>query len=43
MLAAGTIRPVIDRVFDFHDVRAAHEFQESNESFGKVVLRFDRG
>jgi putative PIG3 family NAD(P)H quinone oxidoreductase len=43
MLAAGTIRPVIDRVFDFHDVRAAHEFLESNESFGKVVLRFDRG
>lgn len=39
-LAEGTIRPNIDRVFNFADIRAAHEYLESNESFGKVVLEF---
>ena len=41
LLAVGKVRPNIDRVFDSHDVSAAHEYLESNESFGKVVLRFD--
>ncbi|HEX6124759.1 MAG TPA: NAD(P)H-quinone oxidoreductase [Pyrinomonadaceae bacterium] len=41
LLASGKVHPNVDRVFDFHDVRAAHEYLESNESFGKVVLRFD--
>lgn len=40
LLAEGRVRPNVDRVFDFHDVRAAHEYLESNESFGKVVLEF---
>jgi putative PIG3 family NAD(P)H quinone oxidoreductase len=40
LLANGRVRPNIDRVFDFNDVRAAHEYLESNESFGKVVLEF---
>ena len=40
LLAGGRITPNVDRVFDFHDVRAAHEYLESNESFGKVVLGF---
>ena len=40
LLAAGTLRPVVDRVFDLNDIRAAHEYLESNESFGKVVLKF---
>jgi NADPH2:quinone reductase len=41
LLADGRVRPNVDRVFDFQDVRAAHEYLESNESFGKVVLRFE--
>lgn len=41
LIAAGKVRPNVDRVFDFGDVQAAHEYLESNESFGKVVLRFD--
>jgi NADPH2:quinone reductase len=41
LLAGGKIVPNVDRVFDLHNVRAAHEHLESNESFGKVVLRFD--
>lgn len=38
MLATGAVRPVIDKIFEVKDVRAAHERIESNESFGKVVL-----
>jgi len=38
LLAAGAVRPVIDKIFAMKDVRAAHERIESNESFGKVVL-----
>ena len=41
MFEDGSVRPNLDRVFDLHDVRSAHEYLESNESFGKVVLRFD--
>jgi len=38
LLAQGTLRPIVDRVFDFEDVRAAHEHLESNASFGKLVV-----
>ncbi|MDQ6786945.1 MAG: NAD(P)H-quinone oxidoreductase [Acidobacteriota bacterium] len=40
LLEKGLIKPNIDRVFKIEDVRAAHEYLESNESFGKVVLEF---
>lgn len=36
------VRPVIDAVYEMEDVRAAHERLESNESFGKVVLKIAR-
>jgi len=39
-LASGLIRPNLDHVFGLKDVSAAHEYLESNESFGKVVLEF---
>lgn len=38
LLANDTVRPVIDKIFEMKDVRAAHQRIESNESFGKVVL-----
>lgn len=41
LLANGSVRPVIDKVFRMEEVRAAHERLESNESFGKVVLTID--
>ena len=41
LLANGSVRPVIDKVFRMGEVRAAHERIESNESFGKVVLLID--
>lgn len=40
LFEANKIAPNIDRVFNFHEIRAAHEYLESNESFGKVVIEF---
>lgn len=37
-LAAGTMRPVIDRVFPLHEVAEAHRLLESGAVIGKVVL-----
>jgi NADPH:quinone reductase-like Zn-dependent oxidoreductase len=28
----------VDKIFPLDDVRAAHEYMESNASFGKIVL-----
>lgn len=41
LLASGLVRPVIDKIYNMGDVRAAHQRLESNESFGKVVLTMD--
>jgi NADPH2:quinone reductase len=38
LLSLGTVRPVIDKIYNIEEVRAAHEYLESNTSFGKVVL-----
>ncbi len=40
LLANGRLRPNVDRVFEVKDIRGAHEYLESNESFGKVMLEF---
>ena len=39
LLAEGRIRPVIDRVFDWTEVVAAHQYMEANRNVGKIVLR----
>jgi NADPH:quinone reductase-like Zn-dependent oxidoreductase len=31
-------RPVVDRVFEFAEVRAAYQYQQSGKHFGKVVI-----
>lgn len=38
-LARGLVRPVVDSVYALEDVREAQARMESNEVFGKVVLR----
>lgn len=38
MIAAGRLDANLDKVFAMSDIRAAHEYMESNESFGKVVI-----
>jgi NADPH:quinone reductase len=39
LLAREIVRPVIDKVYGMDEVRAAHARMESNESFGKIVLK----
>jgi putative PIG3 family NAD(P)H quinone oxidoreductase len=41
LLVNGRLRPVIDSVFPFEQVAAAHERMESNDSFGKILLTLD--
>lgn len=38
-IAAGRVKPVIDRVFDLADAAAAHAYVAEDRSFGKVMLR----
>jgi NADPH:quinone reductase-like Zn-dependent oxidoreductase len=35
---AGRVKPVVDRTFALKDARAAHEYLEASQMFGKVVL-----
>jgi len=35
---SGRLKPVVDRVFPLKEVRAAHEYMEKSEMFGKIVL-----
>jgi tumor protein p53-inducible protein 3 len=36
--ASGRLRPIVDRVYPWGEVRAAHERMERNENRGKIVL-----
>jgi len=40
LIESGKIKPNLDRVFGAEEIREAHEYLESNSSFGKVVLKF---
>jgi putative PIG3 family NAD(P)H quinone oxidoreductase len=40
LFAAGRLKTVIDVVMPMSDVQAAHRRMESNETFGKIVLRW---
>jgi NADPH:quinone reductase-like Zn-dependent oxidoreductase len=35
---AGRLKPVVDRTFALQEVRAAHEYMEKSQMFGKIVL-----
>ena len=39
LVEAGTIRPVVDRVFDLADVADAHRYLETGRARGKVAIR----
>ncbi len=39
LVAAGRLKPVVDRVFPLSQAAAAHAYLESSSQFGKVVLR----
>jgi len=38
LVASGRARPVVDHVFAFEDIQAAHERLEAGEQLGKIVL-----
>jgi len=40
LFANGKLKPNIDKIFKIEEIAAAHEYLESNASFGKVVLEF---
>jgi NADPH:quinone reductase-like Zn-dependent oxidoreductase len=35
---AGRLKPVVDRVFSLREIRAAHEYLEKSQMFGKIVV-----
>lgn len=35
---AGRLKPVVDRVFPMSEIRAAHQYLENSQMFGKVVV-----
>jgi len=35
---SGRLRPVVDRTFPLSEIRAAHEYMEKSQMFGKIVL-----
>ncbi len=37
-LETGALKPVIDQVFPLSDIRGAHEYMESNQQKGKIVV-----
>jgi putative PIG3 family NAD(P)H quinone oxidoreductase len=38
LFGTGRLRPVIDKTFPISNIQEAHRYQESNQSFGKIVL-----
>jgi NADPH2:quinone reductase len=43
LLAAGKIRPIVDRIFPFETVAEAHERMHSSEHIGKLLLQISAG
>jgi NADPH:quinone reductase-like Zn-dependent oxidoreductase len=41
LFESGRLVPVVERVFPFAEISAAHMLLESNSTFGKVVLRWE--
>jgi NADPH:quinone reductase-like Zn-dependent oxidoreductase len=41
LVAAGRLRPVVDRTFPLPECSSAHDYLEKGEQFGKVVLLVD--
>jgi NADPH:quinone reductase-like Zn-dependent oxidoreductase len=40
LFESGQLKPVVGHVFTFDEIRAAHDLMESNQTFGKIVLRW---
>jgi len=42
LFESNRLRPVIDRIFSFSEISAAHRYMESNSNFGKIVLSWHK-
>ncbi len=42
LLESGKFRPIVDRTFALADARKAHEYMESGEHMGKIILTIDQ-
>jgi NADPH:quinone reductase-like Zn-dependent oxidoreductase len=38
LVFSGKLKPVVDRTFPLQDIRAAHEYMEKSQMFGKIVI-----
>jgi tumor protein p53-inducible protein 3 len=38
---SGELKPIIDRVYPWTEVKEAHRYMEQNKNKGKIVLRID--
>ena len=38
LVFSGKLKPIVDRTFPLSEIRAAHEYLEKSQMFGKVVL-----
>jgi NADPH2:quinone reductase len=41
LLANGKVKPVIERVYAFHEIAEAHRAMEENKNFGKLIVRVE--
>jgi putative PIG3 family NAD(P)H quinone oxidoreductase len=41
LLANGKVKPVIERVYAFHEIAEAHRTMEENKNFGKLIVRVE--
>lgn len=37
-IASGKLKPILDKVFRFDDIVAAHRYLETNQQFGKIIV-----
>lgn len=42
LFEAKKLVPIIDKIFAFNDIQQAHEYMESNQQMGKIVLSVDQ-
>jgi NADPH:quinone reductase-like Zn-dependent oxidoreductase len=38
-LRVGILKPVIDKVFSFNDIAESQRYMESNQQYGKIVVK----
>ncbi|MCG8606122.1 zinc-binding dehydrogenase, partial [bacterium] len=39
LFASGKLQPIVDRMFPLEQIEEAHAYMESNQNFGKIVLK----